>query len=171
MLATLLATLIPAESAATFLAARDLPVPEDHEKALALAVRSSGAKTQGEVAALVVNLTKGQITGAQLTDVLKAAFPSDKVGDRHGPYYLSLCRTGKIKVDFAPAKKATTKDVLAADQNVTALNAKIAELTEKLRLTEQNLVMEVDKSSSLDARIAKALGCSSAKDIKAALTE
>lgn len=144
MLATLLATLVSHESTQAFLAGRDIPCPEDPEKALALAVRSSGAKTQGEVAALVVNLTKAQVTGAQLTEVLKAAFPSDKVGDRHGPYYLSLCRTGKIKVDFTPAKKA------AAPKNdeVSELKAKV---------------------EALEARIAKALECTSAKDIKAAL--
>lgn len=155
MLATLLATMVPAESTKSFLASRDLPCPEDHEKALALAVKSSGVKTQGEVSALVVNLTHGTISGAQLTEVLKAAFPTDKVGDRHGPYYLSLCRTGKIKVDFTPAKKTGTPKVEAAtrivnvpDPRTPILEARVAEL---------------------EAKIAKALGCQSAKDIKAAL--
>lgn len=145
MLSAILASLVSHEATQAFLAARDIPCPEDPEKALTLAVRSSGAKTQGEVAALVVNLTRAQITGAQLTEVLKAAFPTDKVGDRHGPYYLSLCRTGKIKVDFAPAKKAAGPK---AEDRTAALEAEVA---------------------SLKARIEKALACQSAKDIKAAL--
>ena len=155
MLATLLATLVPMDSARNFLAARDLPCPEDHEKALALAVKASGARTQGEVSALVVNLTRGTITGAALTEVLKAAFPTDKVGDRHGPYYLSLCRTGKIACDFTPPKKAgavkveATRIVNVPDPRTPVLEAKVAEL---------------------EARIALALEAKSLKDAKVALT-
>lgn len=144
-------SLVPATRISEFLQARDLPVPAEPEKAFDLALKSSGVKTQGEFSALMVNLTKGTITGQQLTEALKLAFPADKVGDRHGPYYLSHCRTGKIKVDFSPAKKAGGRP------QATTVDPRIEELQAKVE--------------ALEARIAKALACTSAKDIKAALTE
>lgn len=145
---TTLAPLVTNESVREYLTKRDLPCPDDHEKAISLAIRSSGASSQGEVAGLVVNLTKAVITGAQLTEVLKAAFPTDKVGDRHGPYYLSLCRTGKIAVDHIPGKKVAAAKAESPDPRIAALETELEQLK---------------------ARIAAALACTSAKDIKAAL--
>lgn len=148
-LTTLALTLVPAGNIAEFLKARELPVPEETEKAFDLALKASGVKTQGEFSALMVNLTKGEISGANLTEALKLAFPTDKVGDRHGPYYLSLCRTGKIKTDFAPAKKtATTKAAATVDPRIEAMTAEI---------------------ENLKARITAALEAKSLKEAKAAL--
>lgn len=36
------------------------------------------------------------ITGAELTALLREAFPNARVADRHGPHYLSLSRNGKL---------------------------------------------------------------------------
>ncbi len=175
-LITLMATMITPAKASAYLTSREIPVPEDSGKALGLIVRSSGAKTQGEIAALMINLTEGAISGEQLTEVLKVACPGDNIGERHGPYYLSLARTGKIKgsipVEFLPAKKGKVAAVVAAPDNKELEATKARHLEETLALRQEiadlNAKLEVQTAwiSKLEAGIKAA---AKLKDCKALL--
>lgn len=143
-LATTLSALVSHDRCNEFLTSKGLPTLDDHEKALNLIVKSSGVKSQEELSALTVNLTQGTVTGAQLTEVLKAGFPASagyKVGERHGPYYLSLCRTGKIKgsikVDFTPPKGAGKAVKVENNAETDALKAKVAELEATIALIRE----------------------------------
>lgn len=79
------------------LAAKGIPpMPELEAASLAL-VRAEGLRDQGGVTVLAVNLANAKITGADVTALLAAGFPSAKIGARHGPHYLSLARTGKLE--------------------------------------------------------------------------
>lgn len=77
-----------------------------------LLVKAGGLRSEGEVAALAINLTGGRIAPKDLTRILAASFPTLRVGDRHGPHYISLARTGKLKgvddaaraIKFAPRR-------------------------------------------------------------------
>ena len=137
-LSTILATLIPMDRANAHLKANNLPVMEDHEKSLNLVITSSGARTQADVARLVINLTEGHVNSKDLTEILKVAFPKDKVGERHGPNYLSLARTGKLKTDFSPDKRAPS----AKSSEVEALKAKIAKALEAKTIKEMRAALE-----------------------------
>ena len=102
----------------------------------ALAVIAN-AKTQGEVAVLMVNLTNGTITPEQLTNVLKVAFPNCRVGARHGPHYLSKCRTGKLTgVEDVQIKKAA-KTTKAAEVIVPTDDQLETEANEFVKMTEE----------------------------------
>lgn len=79
------------------LAKHGLPQVTDLNTGATQLARASGVKSQGDVAVLVVNLTGGRVPADDLTKILAASFPGSKVGDRHGPHYLSLARTGKLK--------------------------------------------------------------------------
>ena len=139
----LLTQMVSTSNVEEFLKARGLPIPTEPEKAFDLALR--GVKTQSDFAAMMINLTKGEINGQALTAALKAAFPSDKVGDRHGPYYLSHARTGKLKVDFIPRKSGGTSTmptgprevITLPDPRTPVLEAKLAELEAKLALLNE----------------------------------
>lgn len=85
------------ESINARLAKHGLPQVEDLNTGAVQLARASGVKSQGDVAVLVVNLTGGRVQADDLTKILAAAFPGSKVGERHGPHYLSLARTGKLK--------------------------------------------------------------------------
>ncbi len=53
-------------------------------------------RSQGEFAAVIIELCP-DVGPEQLTEDLRTAFPGANVGPRHGPHYLSLSRTGKLK--------------------------------------------------------------------------
>jgi hypothetical protein len=91
-------TLVHANS---FVATLDLGLPdfEDRDAAIGMAYRLAAPRGQGEFSVLVVNLTAAEINSDKLDDMLAAAFPGTKAATnpgRHGNYYLSKCRTGKM---------------------------------------------------------------------------
>ena len=63
--------------------------------------------------------------GDVMTEVLTAAFPSNRVGKRHGPHYVSLCRTGKLKdVEVAiPMASRKPRAATAAAATATVIEA------------------------------------------------
>jgi hypothetical protein len=86
-----------------------------------------GCRTLDEVAATVVNLSKGEVTGEELTGYLKKAFPEHKIGERHGPHYLSLSRTGSLSGNIEcryTAPKAGRKVAKAASFDLTSIEDK-----------------------------------------------
>ena len=58
-------------------------------------VQSKKRKTQKVVASWLIS-QQPDITGSELTELLKEAFPSHTVSARHGPHYQSLSRKGKL---------------------------------------------------------------------------
>jgi hypothetical protein len=98
------------------LTARNMPnveVADNGANLLAIGVRSLD-----EFAATVINLAKGAIEPATMTGYMVKAFPGHKIGERHGPHYISLARTGSlspkctVEVRYAPGKatrRATPK--------------------------------------------------------------
>lgn len=59
-------------------------------------VANSGRKmNQKNLSAWVIS-RKPDITGDELTDILRTAFPSASISHRHGPHYLSLSRNGGL---------------------------------------------------------------------------
>lgn len=89
---------IPTSAVVKFLSTEGLAVPADiaHASALAVARKVAGSNSQAKFAALLINLTEGDISNEQLTSALAVEFPEAKVGDRHGPHYASLSRSGKL---------------------------------------------------------------------------
>lgn len=87
-----------------------------------------GVRSQGEFAALVINLTKGGIQAEELTDAMAAAFPGAKVGKRHGPHYLCLARTGKLAGTDIQPPKATRQTVakMTPKERVSYYQAQLA---------------------------------------------
>lgn len=87
-----------------------------------------GCRTLDEVAATVVNLSKGTVTGEELGKAFEKAFPAHKIGARHGPHYLSLSRTGglsgNVVVRYAPAKGARKAPAPAATFDLSGIDAK-----------------------------------------------
>lgn len=51
--------------------------------------------TQKILSAYVIHLNP-EITGPELTEILRRAFPNASIGKRHGPHYLSLSRNNKL---------------------------------------------------------------------------
>ena len=79
------------------------PVPEGADAAAlaGLALKAAPVKSQGDFAALAVNVTIGEnlpLTAEDLTSMLIMAFPGARIGKRHGPHYLSLARSGKLRL-------------------------------------------------------------------------
>ncbi len=117
------------------LAERQLPVADG---TLELLVRTS-SNTQGSLSALVINLTEGMVSGAELTSILHAAFPASKISDRHGAYYLSLARTGKLKgANYSPVKRA--KAVKAASPAEEAYLEEVKALREQIRQLQATII-------------------------------
>jgi hypothetical protein len=95
------------EALAEELAARKLKPVEDVGTASMLL--ASGCRSLDDVTTTVINLSHGQVSGKDMTDMLAKCFPNHQIGDRHGPHYLSLVRTGdsgsKIECRFRVAKR------------------------------------------------------------------
>lgn len=102
--------------------------------ALATLVRCSGMRSQSDVSRLALNLTGSRLHHTELTELLSVAFPTAKIGERHGKHYMSLARTGKIDgINVAPAKAmrpkvGTPKTAADRDEAVKALSARLATL-------------------------------------------
>ncbi len=73
-----------------------IEIPSDPTESTATLITLSKPRSQPEFSALAINVTRGGITGSELTEALRQAFPNAKVGDRHGPHYLCKARTGKL---------------------------------------------------------------------------
>jgi hypothetical protein len=87
------------------LEARKLPKAEAPEAGATLL--ATGTRSLQEFAATVCNLSHGSVTGKDLTPLLAKAFPEHNITDRHGPHYMSACRsgdTGNVVVRHAPEK-------------------------------------------------------------------
>lgn len=56
---------------------------------------ASRRMTQKILAAFLI-ADNPEMTGGTLTDLLREAFPSARIGSRHGPHYLSLSRNGRL---------------------------------------------------------------------------
>ena len=67
---------------------------ETMENSLIEFIRLYGLSGQQKLVNIVVALYPG-VRGATVTAILRDAFPGANISDRHGPHYLSLCRTGK----------------------------------------------------------------------------
>lgn len=154
-LTTTLLSLVKPERIQEYLAAKGLPKTEDPEAGLRLLLR--GVNSQRALAALTVNLTQGKIDGKTMTSVIAKGFPDADVGDRHGPYYLSQCRTGKIVTDFSPAKggkaAATTEPaprqvIEIPDPKTPILEARVKELEDRL-LADQETINELQATLDL----------------------
>ncbi len=78
------------------LALLDLPKARNAHQAAKLVLGMTGVRSQGEFTALVVNLTEGEISPDQVTELLKSAFPTKKIGIRHGPHWICHVRNGNI---------------------------------------------------------------------------
>jgi len=117
-----------------YLAENGLTTTED--KAPEIAIRFSQAtSSQAKMAAFLINVTKGDITTDQLGDALRLAFPNAKVGDRHGPHYASLSRTGKLKgCNHSVAKAGRTSS--NAKTEIATLRAAIENIKDAKNIKE-----------------------------------
>lgn len=81
---------------------------EQEDPTVAATIVASGVRTLDEFAATAVNLSHGEVTGEELKSQFRKAFPNHKIGDRHGPHYLSLARnghlSGEVSCRFEPSK-------------------------------------------------------------------
>jgi hypothetical protein len=96
------------------LAAIGLKPAEEIEVAATLVAMK--VKSLDDFAVVVVNGNKGSVSGEELGTAMAKAFPAHKIGERHGPHYLSLCRTGSHNSDLVvrypvgkSARKAATR--------------------------------------------------------------
>lgn len=98
--AGILADMVPGSVIAAALEAAGLPAEGKHGDRCRILVASRGIRSQGEFAALIINLTHGEggtLEPDALTRALVAAFPRANIGQRHGPHYMSLARHGNLK--------------------------------------------------------------------------
>jgi len=65
-----------------------------------IVIKMHPVKSQGDLVVVVLNVTHAQgisVTGEDLTRILSVSFPKAKIGERHGPHYMSMARNGKLK--------------------------------------------------------------------------
>jgi predicted DNA-binding protein (UPF0251 family) len=103
----------------------NIPDVEDLEQRATLALRGCQVRSQSDAAAFLVNATNGTITSEQLTRFLSESFPTARIGKRHGPHYLCLCRTGKIAIRDGitvpkAKRKSKTKVVVEVEPEVAS---------------------------------------------------
>ena len=100
-----------------------------HAERAGFLIKIYGLCRQADVAKLLINVTRGMIDSADLTSILAGTFPDAKIGERHGPHYLSLARSGKldgvlpgitIPMTSRRAKKAAATPVVASATPVVA---------------------------------------------------
>jgi hypothetical protein len=135
------------------LVARNLPRVED--ASLGCFVLASGVRSMQEFTATVTNLSKATVTGKEMTPLLQRAFPQHNVGDRHGPHYLSLCRTGdsgNVVVRYAPEKggrKAAPAKPLTVDLS-TVEAKKLAAIRKAVAGTPLEAVVEASLAAKVE---------------------
>ena len=78
-------------------------MPDDTAYGLAMKLNNA---SQPRFAAFIINATEGNIANGDITEALREAFPSAKIGDRHGPHFASYSRTGKLDKDGCRFKVA-----------------------------------------------------------------
>lgn len=165
--ADLITSLASPDRIKTYMAEESIPVQATPEDNLRIVVREFRNMKQGQAAAALINLTQGTISAETLTSSLKTLFPDDRVGERHGPHYLSHARTGKLKdCRFTPGTKRGS-----ASPTPAATGPSQADLDTALKMAEDlsaSLKAAEARIATLEAGIreAKAL-----KDCKALLVE
>jgi hypothetical protein len=113
-----LANLINTEELATRCTALGLPSDTSLDLYLRIEAQSVSLLTQ-----CAVNLTRGEITKDDMQTIIDENFPSDKkTANRRGAHMLSLCRTGKITVDFTPAKSERARKPISLDDFTKMFN-------------------------------------------------
>ena len=90
------------EDLAETLVSKGLPAPDemDDESITKMVFGVHPVNSQGDLAAVYINHTHGvgkPLDPDSLCTVLMAGFPGAKIGQRHGPYYISKARTGQLK--------------------------------------------------------------------------
>ena len=159
-----LSRFVSLENMTEYLHGHGINRPADEKDVPKMVIRISQVRTQAEVAALLVNLTRGQCSKDDMIDVLKSAFPGDKVGARHGSYYLSKCRTGKIKVDYpVPMKKGSPKAKSTETRVIFAADPK----TEEMKIEIESLKALIEKAA---ATLQLVRDCKSIKEVRELLT-
>ncbi len=145
-----LATMVTDEVVDQALQAMNLPVSGTLPERCKVLITASGVRSQGDLVVLIVNHTHGEglpLDADEVTRVLAAAFPGAKVGKRHGPHYISLARSGKLKglredltpiphmrrkAAAKPAEAKTTDAVETVTEETAALTAEAIEaMTER----------------------------------------
>lgn len=116
---TMLLAATAAQDVKDALIAKDLPVLDDDARNVNLLFH--GVDNQRRLAAIVIVDLKVH-DAKVVTDLLAAAFPKDKVGSRHGPYYVSLARTGHLTgtptaIAFARKAKAVKAEATTEQDN------------------------------------------------------
>lgn len=133
------------------LSSRGLKTYENAEDAAT--ILAMGVRSLDEFTATMVNLTHGELVGKALTPMLAMAFPDHGISDRHGPHYLSLCRTGetssKIKCRFEIDKARRPKKA-GAEPTVV----EVEKIVEKIVEVEKTY----DLSTMNDNQIKRLLG-------------
>ena len=107
----------------------------DKTELITLLTRVYAVRSQGAMSALAINLTKGAIDAATLTQILAEAFPTAKVGPRHGKHYASYSRTGTLTKHgcrFAMGK--ATRAAKVSGPSVADLEAQLAERDDLLEM-------------------------------------
>lgn len=90
-------------------------IPEMPEAA-AVAVVTKGVNSLGSFTRLVSDLSGGTLTGKDITGLMLRVFPENKVGDKHGPHYLSLARKGRYgDLRHVPPSRRRTKTQVVVD--------------------------------------------------------
>lgn len=94
----------------------------EQEPAVGASILAAATKSQGEYSALMINLARGQMTNEVLTQNLTVAFPDAKIGERHGPYYMSHARTGKLDVRYTPTSGLRRKTSTTVNFDLKSLD-------------------------------------------------
>jgi len=111
------------------------------ENLLNLSKKISNATTsQAKFASWLINVTQGNITNDQLTEALAEAFPTAKVGPRHGPHYASLSRSGKLKgCNYSVAKAG--RSTSASKNELKELRALVESIRDAKNIKDVRAIM------------------------------
>ena len=95
------------------LAAQGIPeMPE----AAGVVVVTKGVTNLGSFTRLVSDLSRGTLAGKDITELMRRVFPDNKIGDKHGPHYLSTARKGKYgQLRHQPPSGRRTKTQVVID--------------------------------------------------------
>jgi hypothetical protein len=82
----------------------------------AVAIVTKGITNLGPFTRLVSDLSGGTLAAKDITALMERAFPDLKIGEKHGPHYLSLARKGNYgELRHPPASKKRTKTQVVVD--------------------------------------------------------
>ena len=113
----------------------------DKTELITLLTRVYAVRGQAAMSALAINLTKGTINAATLTQILREAFPTAKIGPRHGKHYASYSRTGKLLKHNC--RFAMAKNIRAAKTGPTAKPSGPTVADLEAQLTERDDLLEM----------------------------